>query len=99
MLLIPLADFDTISKFVQLKVFLVEIKDAFILVSLVSLDTEPTNTDVLGNLLSHNIFEQNYSSYNFVDCILAPYLLESFFASTHAQPPSLTSHTTMIHLL
>lgn len=75
MLLIPLADFDTISKFVQLKVFLVEIKDAFILVSL---DTEPTNTDVLGNLLSHNIFEQNYSSCNFVDCILSPYLLDDF---------------------
>lgn len=63
MLLILLADFDTISKIVQLKVFLVEIKDAFILVSLVSLDTAPANTDVLGNLLSHNIFEQNYSSY------------------------------------
>lgn len=50
----------------------------FILVSLVSLDTEPTNTDVLGNLLSHTIFEQNYSSYNFVDCILSPYLLDDF---------------------
>lgn len=78
MLLILLADFDTISKFVQLKVFLVEIKDAFILVSLVSLDTEPTNTDFWGNLLLHNIFEQNYSSYNFVDCILSPYLLDNF---------------------
>lgn len=77
-LLILLADFDTISKFVQLKVFLVEIKDAFILVSLVSLDTDPTNIDVLGNLLLCNIFEQNYSSYNFVDCILSPYLLDDF---------------------
>lgn len=78
MLLILLADFDTISKCVQLKVFLGEIKDAFILVSLVSLDTEPTNTDFLGNLLLHNIIKQNYSTYNFVDCILSPYLLDNF---------------------
>lgn len=56
MLLILLADFDTISKFVQLKVFLVEIKDAFILVSLVSLDTEPTNTDFFGESIVTQYF-------------------------------------------